>query len=235
MKWQFEISDCPENHTYPVVAHSIGDNGVKRGPVYLSIDSLVKALEKEPENFLDADALRKKEKSTPPLPFGTICYSSNDSRSIERITIEIPKRIWDIRYGTEDEIFSIGFPRMVVQYLLSNTSIEKMVKEMRIYAVLDNNQPIQDNTALYTFPFPNVGKTNGIVCWGQNKRLELKDITELERAFRWFVAAPFNEDHGVRTTFGISNFRKLIDTIKEQSFDDDWLIPMNKTFEGLFG
>lgn len=67
-----------------------------------------------------------------------------------------------------------------------------------------------------------------------NQRLEIKDIVELERAFRWFVASPFNEDHGVRTTLGISRFRALIERIKEQPFDDDWLMPSNNKFGDLF-
>jgi len=234
MKWQFEISDCPENSVYPVVAYSINDSGVKRGPYYLSPESLKQALDKEPENLLDADNIRSNESSTPPLPFGTIRYSANGTKSRERVTMEIPQKQWEIRYGDkEHEYFSIGFPRMIVQYLVANNSDKKVIKEMRIYAVLNNNQPITDDADIYVFPYPNVGKSNGIVCWGQNERLELSSLVELERAFRWFVASPFNEDHGVRTTLGVGQFQTLIEVIKDQPFNDDWLMPLNIKYSEL--
>lgn len=107
--------------------------------------------------------------------------------------------------------------------------------ETRLFAVLNDKKPIEDETPLFHFPYPNVGKSNGIVCWGRNQRLEITRLTELERAFQWFIASPFNEDHGVRTTHGIANFRKLIDRIQDKPFDDEWLIPIrNQSFRDLY-
>jgi hypothetical protein len=237
MKWQFELSDCPTNSTYPILAHQVLDNGVKRGSFYLTIDHLVEALQKKPDNLLDADALRGEENSTPPLPFGTIRYSSNETQTRERITLEIPQKQWEIRYGIgeKDDFYSIGFPRMVVQYLvINNINGDKTIKEMRIYAVENNRKPIDDDTPLFIFPYPNVGKTNGIVCWGNNARLEIKSLVELEKSFLWFVSAPFNEDHGVRTTLGIPRFKELLEVIQDKPFDDEWLVPSKTVFRDLF-
>lgn len=235
MKWQFEISDVPDNPDYPITAYQYTDSGVKRGPFYMSTESFIEALQKEPNNLLDADGIRGDEKSSPSLPFGTIRYSTNDTGTRERITMEIPKKQWDIRYQNDDNFFTIGFPRMVVQYLIvSNLQGNKVIKEMRIYAVEDNRKPVSDDTPLFTFPYPNVGKENGIVCWGQNERLEIKELVELERSFFWFISAPFNEDHGVRTTLGFPSFKKLIEEIKDQPFNDEWLVPNNKDFGALF-
>lgn len=234
MRWQFEISDCPINANYPIVARQINDSGVERGPFYLTIDTLLTALKKEPDNVLNADELRGNEKSTPPLPFGTIRYSANETVTRERITVEIPKKLWEVRYGDEDTFYTIGFPRMVVQYLSIQSQDKKMINEMRIYAVEDNKKPITDDTPLYTFPYPNVGKSNGIVCWGQNQRLEIESLVELERGFLWFVSAPFNEDHGVRTTLGIPQFKKLLEVVENRQFNDDWLIPNKNNFGELF-
>ena len=234
MKWQFEISDCPSNAQHPILAHQVNDSGVKRGPFYFTIESLIEALKKEPDNLLDADALRGDEHSTPPLPYGAIRYSSNETKTRERITMEIPKKQWEIRYREEETFFSIGFPRMVVQYLIVQFAGVRTIKEMRIYAVEDNRQPISNDTRLYTFPYPNVGKGNGIVCWGANARLEVNSLVELERSFLWFVSAPFNEDHGVRTTLGIPSFKKLLEVIEDKAFDDEWLLPTNQTFSDLF-
>ncbi|WP_028393948.1 hypothetical protein [Bacillus cihuensis] len=235
MKCQIEISDVPVNSEYPVIVKQVGENGVVRGPYYITIDNLIKALKQEPENLLDADGMRMKETSTPPLPFGTIRYSSNEPKTKQRITLEIPKKEWDIRYGDEmDSFYRIGFPRMIVQFLVVTANNISRVDEMRIYAVEDNKKPITDETPLHMFPYPNVGKGNAIVCWGQNQRLEIQSLVELERAFHWFTSAPFNEDHGVRTTLGIPLFRQLIEKIEDKKFDDEWLIPMNKTFGDLY-
>lgn len=236
MKWQLEIEDCPKNTDFPIVAHQINAGGVKKGPYYISVADAIHALKQDPEMDFDADGIRANEKSTPTLPFGTIRYSASESGNQQRITMMIPKKQLDIRYGDElNEFHRVGFPRMVIQFLVykSSSSI-KSIKETRLYAIADNNQPITDDTPLYTFPYPNVGKSNGIVCWGGNKRLEIKDLVELERAFTWFISAPFNEDHGIRTTHNLRHFRELINKIADLEFDDEWLLPQRETFGDLF-
>ncbi|MEN0651321.1 hypothetical protein NSQ82_20315 [Caldifermentibacillus hisashii] len=235
MKWQFEISDIPEDANFPVRGLQIMDNGVKRGPFYFRVEDIIQALTKEPDNLHDADGEKAKEESTPVLPVGTVRYSTNKTGSKHRITMVMDKKMWDIRYfDNEYKFYTVGFPRMIVQYLVVPVGSYYRISEMRIYAVLDDRKPISEETPLFVFPYPNVSKGNAIVCWGQNERLEIKNLVELERAFRWFVAAPFNEDHGVRTTFGINRFKTLLDRIKDQPFDDEWLMPMNKTFGQLF-
>ncbi|MER2009796.1 MAG: hypothetical protein ABS939_20360 [Psychrobacillus sp.] len=237
MKWQFEILDIPENSSYPVKAMQVYDNGIKKGPFYLTIKDLTNALNSEPELLLDPEKAMKTETIvTPTLPVGTIRYSSNEAKTRERITIEIPKKQWDIRYRDNEDFFNIGFPRMIVQYVIATDSKDiKKIVETRLVAVLDDKRPIQEDTPLFMFPYPNVGKSNGIVCWGQNQRLEINNPTDLERSFQWFIASPFNEDHGVRTTLGIDNFRKLIEHIQDKPFQDDWLIPLNnQAFQDLF-
>lgn len=235
MKWQFEIKDVPLDAEYPVEAFQVNDSGVRRGPFYFKVEDLIDALSQEPENTYAAEDERFNEISTPSLPYGTIRYSTNECNSKHRVTMVLPKKNWDIRYGVEDEFFNIGFPRMVLQYLVVPSNKKHLkISEMRIYAVKDDRKPITDETPLFTFPYPNVGKTNAIVCWGQNARMEIESLNELERAFLWFVSAPFNEDHGVRTTHGYSNFRRLIETIKDTPFNDEWLMPSQNSFGDLF-
>lgn len=237
MKWQFEISDCPLNPNYPVETFQLYDSGIKKGPFYLRIEDLLESLQARPENFHDAEAMMQVETNVSPIfPVGTIRYSSDELQTRERITMEIPQKQWDIKYRDSDEFYNIGFPRMVIQYLISTEKNTKRMIETRIFAVLNDGKPILDETPLYYFPYPNVGKANSIVCWGQNQRLEIQRLTDLARSFQWFIASPFNEDHGVRTTHGIANFRRLIEHIQDKPFEDDWLIPLplNRTFNSLF-
>ncbi len=237
MKWQFELTDEPINANYPITAKQILSNGISKGPFYLTTADFLAAFQSEPEELQEPEKDSVLDYTTPALPFGTIRYSSNDTRSRQLITLDIPQKDWEIRYGDSDDVFyTVGFPRLVLQYSVTRNSIESemTIDQTRLYAVENNGKAITEDTRLFTFPYPNVGKGNGIVCWGRNQRLSITDIVELERMFRWFVAAPFNEDHGVRTTLGISNFRKLIETIQDQPFNDEWLMPANKTFGELF-
>lgn len=234
MKWQFELSDLPTNPEYPITGFQVNEAGIRKGPFYFSIKDLTEILLDEPETFYDPDELKRAENNTPVLPYGTIRYSYSDDKTVQRISLEIPQKQWEIRYGDNTHAFyTIGFPRMVIQYLVNTNGTLNRIDETRIYAVENNGKPITDETELYAFPYPNVGKSNGIVCWGANQRLTIDSLVELERLFQWFVAAPFNEDHGVRTTHGIGNFRKLIEVIDDLPFNDEWLMPMNKTFGDL--
>ncbi|MDX1806665.1 MAG: hypothetical protein R3267_06545 [Paenisporosarcina sp.] len=236
MKWQLEISDCPTNTALPIIGHQVNDGGVKTGPYYLSVETVIQALQQTPEIGYDADGMRLKENNTPTFPFGTIRYSTDDTGKFQRVTMMIPKQQFDIRYGEEErEFYHIGFPKMVIQFLVESDKNNQMsIRETRLYAIKDCSQPITDDTQLYVFPYPNVGKDNGIVCWGQNQRLTIKDIVELERAFAWFLSAPFNEDHGIRSTLKFRYFREMIEGIKELPFDDEWLLPHRSTFGDLF-
>ena len=226
MKWQFEISDCPRNSRYPVIATQIGDNGVRKGPFYLTINDLIQALESGTKsfNFLAEDSISDR---TPILPIGTIRYATNQTKTVAVVSMEIDKKYWDIRYEDDKNFYTLGFPRMVVQYTVDLN--EGYLSNMKIFAVKDDKKPITDTTPLFRFPFPNV-HDNGSVCWGKNERIQVKSLVELERGFQWFVSAPFNEDLGVKTTLGIPNFRMYIEKFENQPFQDEWLIEMNKTF-----
>lgn len=232
MKWVLEITDVPLDARYPVVGYQCFDNGIRRGPFYYRLEDVLSALMETPDiNTKEEEKLN----FTPLLPKGTLKYGVNKNQTAFGVTMEIDKKMFDIRYSGDDEIYCIGFPRMVVQYILRSIGYQKYcITEMKIYAVEDNKQSITNDTELYYFPYPNVNPSSGIVCWGANERIELNSLVELERAFVWFVSAPFGEDYGVRTTLGINNFRGLITKIKDKPFNDDWLIPVGKRFGDIF-
>lgn len=236
MKWVFEIEDVPSNPAFPVVGTQHFTNGAKKGPYYFSLEDFMSALKSQPDTLIDIET---EEVSTPPLPMGTIRYAVDKISDMERTVIEIPKRQWQIQYGeTNNEFYTIGFPRMVVQYKTQSLTggNKSRIRDVYIHAVLDNKHPITDTTELYLFPYPNVWQEDGRVCWGRNQALEINELVELERMFNWFISAPFNEELGVKTIHGIPNFKLLIEEIKDQEFNDDWLLPdrKNETFGDLF-
>lgn len=228
MKWNIEISDCPINPKFPVVAHQTYDNGIKKGPFYLKMEDLLEALSAEPDMAFKGPVW----KPTPLLPAGTIQYATDEDERYSRVVMEIPKKQWDIRYG-DDEIYTIGFPRLIIQYDIIKSPSTQRIIETKIFAVLNNKKAITEDTEIYRFPYPNVYH-DGRVCWGSNHPKEIKDIMELEKMFNWFVSAPFGEDLGVKTTHGMPNFKQLIEVIQDKDFDDDWMISENMTFRELF-
>ena len=238
MKWLFEFTDLPKNPFYPLVAYQELDSGEKRGPFYLSIDELIRAMREEMEvDHEETEYLIHGEAiCSPVLPKNVINYATNKEQTKEQITIELPKQQFDIKYQNTnaENIFFLGFPRMVVQFsLVKQENSKRKLVDTKIFAVLDDGKPINEETPLYSFPYTNVGKQNGVVCWGSNTALYLEELSELNRAFQMFISSPFNEDRGVRTTHGIGNFRKLIDCIEGLPFDDEWLIPINQALKDI--
>lgn len=245
MKWNFEISDCPENSALPVKAFRISDNGAKSGPFYYSMESFINSLstpvisaECEASPFITNNYLG--EKRLPVLPIGTVGYSSSLSGSIpkERITIVLDKAITPIRYRTQDNIHFIGMPKLILQAIVINVpgSKKRRVIKSKLFAVKDDGNPITNETPLYKFPFPNVNKSEGTICFGANDAVLLDDLTQIERVYHLFTDAAFNEDYGMSLLNGIFYFSEyLADDAAAKPFDDEMLIPAHTTFGNLYG
>lgn len=107
MKWQFEISDCPDNMDFPIIGHQILDSGIKRGPFQFAVETMIDILSGESPLTLDADGALGKEIHSPVLPLGTILYSHTEDFNRERVTMVLPKKTWHIRYGDEKELFTV--------------------------------------------------------------------------------------------------------------------------------
>ena len=238
MKWQLELSDVPENPTHPIVGIPVYDDGIKGTPQYFTIQDIVKAMTESETSLEDVEGEALAEEHSPILPKNTIRYSKSGDGKRLRITMEIPKHKTFIQHDSLDkELVEIGFPRMVVQFLVEETrNTEKtfIMQQTRIFAVKDDNKPIQATTPLYSFPFPNVMKGSGVVCWGSNSRLEYSCLSELERAFVWFTSAPFNEDYGVSLLNIKSTFLKYIEEFQSLDFNDEMLNPLKVDFSSLF-
>lgn len=224
MKWVFELSETPMNPDFPIEGIQIFQSGAKKGPYYFTLHEFI-------ETFQARDEINKREQlifeSSPTLPNGTIRYMHNKDKSVFRFFIELPKRVWGIRYDNEKTLFPIGFPRLLVKYdVTACIDAKYFVSNMEVFSVLNDGMPITEDTQLYFFPYPNVYKGTGAVCMGANERIQLSCFTELERSFVYFAQSPFNEDLGICTTLGIGNFRKFIELYQGQAFNDDWLLPI---------
>lgn len=229
MKLQFEIEDMPKNLDYPVTAFTVNEAGIRKGPYSMSFDDLVDCLRATATNVSDNDPFKS---TSPILPKGTVHYAENRSQTHCRVTLDIPKKEWDIRYGDEPSFYSVGFPRMIVSYELVKSVSSFKVTKVRIFALMEDANPLTGKTQLFKFPFPNVEKETGTVCWGTNV-VSVNSVQELERTFTWFVAAPFGEDYGVSINLPYRSFRQLIEENDSKPFEDEWLIPTRFTLEDI--
>lgn len=231
MNWTLQFTDVPKNPDFPIIGRQEIAPGVKGPEQYFSLEQVIRVLSNITEMPESEPNLREEMIISPILPEGTLLYSSHPNGNLEQIVFEIPQKSFDIRYRDEDEFFSLAFPRMIFMCELKGMGNQKLIDTMRIYAVENNKEPITPETPLYDFPYPNVMKGSGTVCWGINERLLVDSLLEAKKAVLLFFSAPFNEDHGVRTTLGINTFRKLLNELDEQPYSDDWLVPARKTLE----
>lgn len=243
MKWILELNDSFENKETPVVVYQQMDNGAETPRRHMSIADVVTAFSKpvdiiNEENLIDDF---NNEVRIPILPPNTIGYSSSQGKMMkERVTMTIPKGIWPIQYAKGPVVSThlIGMPKMVVQYVvlsIPNTRDRRII-ETKLFAVKDERTTINEETQLFYFPFPNVNKSSGVVCWGANHDMSVPQLTDLELVFGKFISAPFNEDYGCYIGNGEQCFEKYIKNNENQPFDDDLLLPITNTKIGnLYG
>lgn len=233
MEWILKLNDQPKNADFPIEAHYEVSPGLKSSTRYFSFDQVVEILQNRNslEGSLSSPSIAREELLISPiLPEGTIMYAQHPDNALEQVVFEIPQKSFDIQYKVAGALHELPFPRMVAICELERIGDEKKIGSMRIFAIENNNEPISETTPLFSFPYTNVMKGTGSVCWGINDRLLVSSLQEVKKALFLFFTAPFNEDHGVRTSLGINQFQALIKKLEGQQFSDDLLLPHNKTF-----
>jgi len=215
MKVIFEIEDCPSDLNYPISYWIVSSNGIKKGPFCMNEGQLVEFL------MTKSEGLEHSIISSPILPENVLRYEKTAGQHI--ITIVVEKQSFFIRYGNKEPV-ELPFPKMVVKYRLLEVQGGYRVTQIKVAAV-SSSEKLTDDTQLHYFPFTNVCKEDHVVCWGENEKANIKDFSELEQVFKWFIASPFGEDYGCRTTHGIALLVTLMERIQGKEFDDSWLVP----------
>lgn len=216
MKWTFEVNDVPDSLERPFIGQIINDNGSKTPKLSYTVSDVIEII-----SSMNNDYVAKKV-DTFILPKNTIKKEFFGSKIL--YTLIVDKNLWDIKYQTITENHFIGFPKLIVQYLVSD-SIPCRIISMRVAALKESDE-INNETQLYKFPFPNVEKYTAKVCI--NLSDAKYDHSELHLAFKDFLAAPFNEDFGLALKLDkTSQFAAYLENKAELPFDDNELVPMN--------
>lgn len=220
MKWFLELNDNPIDYRRPFIAYTEEDNGIKSSKRMYAISEIIRILEKQ--NY-EQESI--KQLSSDVLPVNTIKKVQTPNWTY--ITMLVEKKCWDIKYQTVSQNYYIGFPRLAVQFKITNTHPFKIIS-MRVVA-LKEKDIISNDTKLYAFPFPNVDQTSCKVCitFPQESYTEQR---ELEKVFKYFISAPFNEDYSIKMqNINVQNFASYLSTYENLEFDDNHLKPMEQT------
>lgn len=182
------------------------------------------------QKFIDTllNATEETERvETPLLPQNCIKHVKvGKAAACQEVYIEVPKANWDIIYHKQ-EFNQVGFPRMIFKYIIKGIS----VKLDRIVAVKEGGR-IKADTPLFHFPFAHVN-SSGMVCMGTNRFPDITSIQQLEGFHSLFIGSPFQDDYGTRTSTKKSQ-REMFTDLRNKSFPDEWLLPINKTFNENF-
>ncbi|MFE7064203.1 hypothetical protein ACFVAD_18900 [Sutcliffiella sp. NPDC057660] len=198
------------------------DNG-RTSEYEMSLDNFLKIVAKSSEAGQES----------PWLPRNCIKYVSRGFGY--EVYLDIPKQQWEIEYANTK--LKVGFPRLVFQYSLRSCTSDKksfyQVELKKIFAV-KGNKKIRENTMLYKFPYSNV-YDDGSVCMGTNAFPNITCISDLESLHSLFIHSPFTGDYGAKTTLKKKLWELFTEIFNEKDFDDNVLIPMDKTLGMLLG
>lgn len=248
MKYVFEISTDPVNKDFPIEMRKKLSNGAVTPPRYMRVEDLAELLS-QPVESVNFDAVVNEpgvkldnEVGTPLLPLNTVSFSSAEGKAIyERILVTVPKGIYPISYRDTDNTYLVGFPKLLMQFTLIGERTDKhdtgkrRIIGTKVYALKDERL-VKESTPLYVFPFPNVNKSDGMVCWGGNSSdLLINKLSELDLIATKFVTSAFNEDYNILMDFTsskeneavkpVKSFEEYIEAYEDTTFNDDLLIP----------
>lgn len=183
-----------------------------------------------------SNSVNRSRAESPLLPQNCIKYVTT-SKGYE-VYIQVPKNQWMINYN--NNLFKVGFPRMIVQYDLNLQIEEKTNKKsyrvqlLRIVAIKESDQ-VNGDTQLFQFPYSHVDSSSARVCMGGNNLKNVTNLKELENYHTYFIHSPFSNDYGAKVKCGKPVQELFANTFNEKDFDENQLIPLQRTFNDFFG
>lgn len=248
MKYIFTLDDEFTNEAFPIGMQCVQDTGAKSPMRYISINQFMEAMSpiRSHEIPQQVNELYKNEVRVPFFPNGTIGYSSQILETgylLERISVVVNKSVTGIRYRTpyEDKgLVFVGMPKLLFQFVLTHVpgnTESRTLQQSFVYALKSNNELVDEQTDLYTFPFPNVNKFDHAICWGSNLNLIIPSLTHIQTLINLFISSQFNEDYGLMIDVKgkTPTFSHYINQNLEQPFNDELLIPAKRQLKDIFG
>lgn len=134
-------------------------------------------------------------------------------------------RPMDITYF-DDVYKNVGMPRL----LFAIKIYKNVIQTVKVMAVKDFI--IKEDTELYEYPFSNVSRGSGNVCFGMNRisSIDIPSLTALHSIPDMFLSMPNNNDSYGHNLSGLA-YRPLLEELVDKPFNNDWLEPAHKSYK----
>lgn len=150
------------------------------------------------------------------MPKNIVSYSK--TLKFERVILEVPKGKHHIKYHNVD-IKDVGHPRLLFSFIIK----DERISSMGLVAVKD--KILTEESQIYRYPYSNV-HDSGLVCWSYGQ-YEIDNLQKLQHIPYIFLSTPNN-------THLSDNVREMYTSFSGKDFDENILVPMNKTFKECF-
>lgn len=202
-------------------------NDNSRETKVVPFDDMINAIRSSVEKEADSSVM------SPILPYNetygirTVAYK-NYSDGREQVVMFKKAHRCEITYHTQ-KFDDVGMPNL----LFAVTLKDKKVRNAYVVAVKDGT--INASTPIYHYPFSNASSGNGNICFGSNKIYDY-EYNELGHVFSlpsMFLAMP-NNDHMYGKNNANLSYRKLLEKLTHNDFDNDILKDTGLTFRSWY-
>lgn len=221
MEWNIKIPFQRDTSRFIEVQKTV-ENNIQVGKYFVTPMELIEALTSfngNEENF----------EKLPLLPKDCIHFTKSIDNKKFQIIISNSKMERLVKYA--NDCYFIEVPHTIMVIGISCTDESYRIESSRLFAVKDGT--LTKDTALYAYPFPNVEKSNGTICWGTNQFNQFTCLTALNQIFNAFYESPFGEDYGMRLLSGFPSFKKYLTDNEGKAFNENDLYPTSKVLGDL--
>lgn len=123
----------------------------------------------------------------------------------------------------------VGMPKLIFCIKM----LKNIIQDIYVGAVKDT--VITEDTQIYKYPFSNVFSDTRI-CFGGNRisKFDIKNPVMLHSMPDLFLSMENNNDSYGHANNSGKDYRVLLEELQSNTFNNDWLIPLNKTYGDWF-
>ena len=195
---------------------------------YLSFNDFAKAILAANQQ-INMDTAEVIDSPIFPVGYGVSTVQTRELSTGARIVVLVRDAMpADITYHN-DKFKKVGIPKL----LFGVKIFQNIIQSVKIMAVKDFI--IKEDTKIFEYPFSNVSKCSGNVCFGMNRvsSIDVSSLTALHSLPDLFLSMPNNDDNYGHNLSGLA-YRPLLKALVNKSFKKEWLEPSNRTYKDWF-
>ena len=163
------------------------------------------------------------------------CLGISFSGDYVYCTVLVKKRVIPAKYAKADieNNYLLPYPNLIFTFKINE--YKSGLEKSWCFAVKDD--VVTENTEIFEFPFSNVSKGKGVICYGGNNTLYNGDLRQsIEEYLETFFIAPYNGDYYTmdRTAFIEKLLQELMNKLNgKKEFPLDKLVSTGKSFKDI--